>query len=95
MRNQIYCIYNLNLPDGRPVQVGYCPKWAFSQELNHRADHFEFRGAGISSTGYWSQFTLADADYSPSNNEIMDYIYKLIEEGTGKKYGGINQLSLI
>lgn len=94
-KNTEVTTFKLKLPDGRPFTVDYCPKWVLSPELNHRVDHFEFRGEGVSSTGYYSHFTMPAVDYEPSNTDIVEYINSVIQSLTGQKYQETTQLSLV
>lgn len=86
--------YTINMPNGKPVTVEYYPRYSLIRELDHRVDHFEFRGE-ISSTGYRSQFVMVDPDLKETKEMVIEQAKRWIEEWTGQKYGGVNQLALI
>lgn len=74
------------LGNGKEVTVDYCPRWSYCYEdnLKYRTDHFEFRGAAISSTGYRSEFANANPDPEyDGEQEAYEFAKKKIVELSG------------
>jgi hypothetical protein len=93
--NEVYKKYEIEAPDGRIVKFGYCPKWSFLPDLEHRVDHFEFDSFVVSETGYWSQFIIVEPNFKETDELIIEQAKRLIEEATKTKYGEVIQGALL
>ncbi|HYU73442.1 MAG TPA: hypothetical protein VEL31_12250 [Ktedonobacteraceae bacterium] len=79
-------VWKFTLGNGKKVTVTYYPRWhyCYTSELTYRFDHFEFRGAAVSVTGYRSVFATVDPnpDYD-GTQDAYAFAKKKIVELTG------------